>query len=897
MVRWLFAAILFIALVAPSWAVAQSADDTWTEPMNLSHSGIALNPSFVIDSDGLGHVVWQDNLANYVYTQFDGDQWSAAVETDLDRLFGLPAVPEPTGRDETPVLYTGPNPLFMAGPDRYIYAFWLTPQGRLFTSRVRNINFERFKSWEATGVVAHEATSFSVAVDALGEWHLAYLRTAEDPRNPAGIYYAHSRSGGLNWTVPVLVYKSPYLRKLTAGEANLSVATIGSGDATHVYIAWDNRPRKQVLLAHSSDVGKTWNEPAIIADAAPDSGLDGPFNIHVGADQDSVVLVWQSGQATNGLLPGCSQIYQSSRDEGVTWSDPQPMMVDIGGCAQSNAFVTRLANSAESALYFLIETKNQAILVAWNGFQWSEPQEQPILSGFEEPEIYTDVIYGCHQASMLAERLYVVGCDQGGGGDVWVTSRDLGPDQSLFKAPVWSQLSPVSSENLEPEAIELVATNDGLIHAFFSQHQDPAVYYTYWDGESWSRINPVLELPDGEAGLPAIAAGPENELFLIAPNNRGALYLSRATSGDAAIESNWSTPTRPAIGHDGEIGSADVAWDAAGTVYLVYSVPVNEGRGLYLVQSKDHGTTWSEPLQVFDGAAAGFDFVGVPSLLISENGSLHIVWKRQLIRADGVPQPVSLYYTRSEDGGDTFNEAAPVVEQPVAWREIVTDAKGNLHLLWQPLDTLTTVWDQVSVDGGRSWGFPHALPSEGTTAAMMVDSVGQLHVVNAGPGSLDHWLWDGSIWQAETPIHWSLVSQPDVTVELFAAAVNKEGKMVVVLAVPAAEDDVESNIAESTLLYSVRTFKQPPLKPTTTLKAPTPTLLPPTLIPATPTLDVSPTPAGTVDSARATSESQTDGGETSGRISPVAMALLPVAILLLSVLGIAIRRATQSKDR
>src|SRR5689334_21575268 len=103
-VRWLFAAILLIAFITPSWAVAQSTNDTWTDPINLSHSGIALNPSFVIDSEGLGHVVWQDNLSHYVYTRFEGDQWSAPKTTDLDRLFGLPAVPEPLGRDLTPVL-------------------------------------------------------------------------------------------------------------------------------------------------------------------------------------------------------------------------------------------------------------------------------------------------------------------------------------------------------------------------------------------------------------------------------------------------------------------------------------------------------------------------------------------------------------------------------------------------------------------------------------------------------------------------------------------------------------------------------------------------------------------------------------------------------------------------
>jgi len=894
MVKLLFAGILFMAFITPSWAVAQSTDDPWAEPMNLSHSGIALNPSFVIDSEGLVHVVWQDNLANYVYARLDGDQWSAPEMTDLDRLFGLPTTREATGRTQAPVIYTGPNPLFMAGPDRYIYAFWLTPQGRLFTSRVRSVNFERFKSWEYGGVVAHDAASFAVAVDARGEWHLAYLRTAEDPQNPAGIYYARSNGAGFNWTVPVLLYKSPYLRKLAEGEANLSVATVGTEDATHVYIAWDNRPRKQVFLAQSSDGGESWTQPVIVADAAPDSGLDGPFNIHVGADQNSIVLVWQSGRATNGLLPGCSQLYQSSRDAGATWSDPQRMMEDLGGCAQSNAFVTRLGNSPEGPLYFLVETKSQVLLTAWNGLEWSQPQEQPILSGFEEPEIYTDVIYGCHQASMLGERLYVVGCDQGGGGDVWVTSRDLGSDTSLFELPLWSQLSPVTSENLEPEAVELVATDDGKIHAFFSQHEDPVIYYTYWDGDSWSRITPVLELPDGQTGRPAIAVGPENELFLIAPNNRGALYFSRATSGDASTESSWSTPTRLAIGPDGgEIGSVDVAWDAAGTVYVTYSVPVNEERGVYLIQSKDHGSTWSEPLQIFDGVAAEFDFVGAPSLLISENGSLNIVWKQQSIQGDGVPQSLSLYYTRSEDGGQTFIDTQPVVEQAVAWREIVSDAKGNLHLLWQPQDTVTTVWDQVSFDGGRSWGFPQALPNEGTIAAMMVDSVGQLHLVDAGPGSFDHWLWDGSHWQSEPPVHWSLASQQDnAQVELFAAAVNRDGKMVVVLAVPTVEDDVP----ESTLLYSVRILELPP-KETTTVKVPTQTLSPPTSIPATPTLERSPTPASVVESESAIPRSQIDGSETNGQISPLAMALIPVALLLLSVLGIAIRRATQFKDQ
>jgi hypothetical protein len=295
---------------------------------------------------------------------------------------------------------------------------------------------------------------------------------------------------------------------------------------------------------------------------------------------------------------------------------------------------------------------------------------------------------------------------------------------------------------------------------------------------------------------------------------------------------------------------------------------------------------------VFDGAAAGFDLGGEPSLLTSDNGFLHILWKQQSIQGNGIPQSLSLFYTQSENGGRTFSDAEPVVEEPVAWREIVTDDKGNLHLLWQPQDTLTTVWDQISLDGGRSWQIPQALPDEGMTAAVMVDSVGRLHLVDAGPGSLGYWLWDGSRWQHEAPLHWSLDSLQEGQEESLAAAVNKEGKMVVVLVVPTGTGDA----LERNLLYSTRTLKLPP-KQTAIEEVPTPTQLPPTVTSATPTSDLSPTQVSTVDSEPTNSQGQKDPNETNSRISPFTMALLPVALLLLSVLGFVIRQAVRAKDR
>src|SRR6266487_1163553 len=342
LMRVLFASALFIIFITPAWALAQSTGDPWDKPLNLSRSGAAINPDIVTDSEGVVHVVWQDDLANFVYTRFDGDQWSAPVTTSLNVLFRRPLANAPRSPNQV-AIYTGPNPLFMAGPGGYIFAFWLTPQGRLFTSKVKNQAFDHIAAWDPEGLITSKAASFAVTVDARGEWHLAFLRTIADPRNPVGIYYTHSKNGGWTWTLPVLLYTSPYLQTLAEGEENLSLATAEMDDTLRVYVAWDNRPRKQVFLAQSSDGGKSWEQPALVASPAPDAGLAGPSNIQVGADKNSIVLVWQNGRATNGLLPSCSQIFEFSGDAGATWSDPQSMIEDMVGCAQSNKFVTGLA--------------------------------------------------------------------------------------------------------------------------------------------------------------------------------------------------------------------------------------------------------------------------------------------------------------------------------------------------------------------------------------------------------------------------------------------------------------------------------------------------------------------------------------------------------------------------
>ena len=339
--KLLFACALFIAPIRPSSALAQATDDSWTEPVNLSHSGVAIKPNIVTDSEGFVHAVWQDDLGNYVYSRFDGDQWSLPETTDLNSVFRLPAPDEPVDPLQM-ANYTGPNPLFITGPDKRIFAFWINPEGRVYVSNVDNQSFKDEVAWGSGRLITPGAASFAASVDVLGGLHVAFLRTAEDPENPPGIYYTQSKNNSGGWTKPVRLYESPYLHTLDEGEAHLSLTTAEIEDTSRVYVAWDNRPRKQVLLAQSADGGVSWEEPELVAGPAPNSGLAGPFNVQVGTFENSVVLVWQ-----NGLPEGtCTQFYRFSRDAGKTWNESQRMLEDRLGCAQSNELLAGWPNSS-----------------------------------------------------------------------------------------------------------------------------------------------------------------------------------------------------------------------------------------------------------------------------------------------------------------------------------------------------------------------------------------------------------------------------------------------------------------------------------------------------------------------------------------------------------------------
>ena len=89
-------------------------------------------------------------------------------------------------------------------------------------------------------------------------------------------------------------------------------------------------------------------------------------------------------------------------------------------------------------------------------------------------------------------------------------------------------------------------------------------------------------------------------------------------------------------------------------VYIVYTAkppdePTDDG-DIYFVRSTDRGQTWDRPVTLNGDDTDHLQFF--PSIATSPNGNLHVMWGD--FRDDRAQTRYQIYYTTSEDGGDTW---------------------------------------------------------------------------------------------------------------------------------------------------------------------------------------------------------------------------------------------------
>ncbi len=688
----------------------------------------------VAGPDGTLQVFWWDQLDGLTIARWAGEVWSAAVASPI-------LIPQEVSAGGTPVppVPIGAMPLLTADADGRAHAFWLGEPDE--ETDVRSLMHSRLvtggTTWSAPDAVTQSALVWHLEADPTGILHLAYVQPQHSDASPAGVYYRRSIDGGVRWSAPQVLYSSMYFRLLSPEKAHVHIAAGGEGQ---VYVTWDDPRLETAFYARSTDGGLTWEESRAVGD--PEEGSK-RARVVVGQEGEALLL-WEAIRAT-----GSCALYQQHANDG---GPPQRVLEELGRCPEEMRFL-RAANG--QVLLVTSSGGGGLTLAAWDASvdQWSEPKR--LGFSFEDPELERQVDLGALRVTLAGEALAVVG--QGQDGEVWFLENQVSALEWAFApSSPWSEAVDLSQNEGLPGLPAVATDAEGRVHVLWSEATGEGLpgkglHYAGYDGTRWTRPVEVLRSPEGKAEQPALVAVGDRLYAVWSGGRSGEILYNWVYVRDARAPSGWSEP-QP-LPAPSDAGSAPViVTDLAGALYVVYAVPLNEGRGIYYTRSDDGGQAWSEPQVVFDAAAAGWAMVDHPSLAVDERGTLHVAWVRAPLPGNGPSE--GIYYTRSTDAGQTWSEPVQVADGAYDWPRVAATLTGQVHLLWGEANGRFGWTHQWSVDGGAGWTRPERIGRFAGVpgpAGLVGDGAGTLHLVgvgqdDAGESALLYTTWMDEHW-------------------------------------------------------------------------------------------------------------------------------------------------------
>ena len=858
--------LLLLASGNPASRVKAQSTVNWSDPTNLSQSGSASEPVMVVDGEGVFHVLWLDEFAGLVYSSGDGIEWSDPLPVTLP------------SRDAVPYL--------IADTNGYIHAFWTDIDNRLFYSRGRESAFPNSANWTSRALINTSVINFDVALDDNGDLHLSYVNSLDSEAVPAGIYYRRLRNGTSTWLRPTLLYASPYFRSLDLSNSNVDVSTSVDGEEKRIFVAWDNRPRERIYLATSDDDGKTWSTPVEIDQPQPGIIGSGPSNVMVDANGDQVMLLWRMGETDSF----CNQYYQWSQDRGETWSLRQPIYGSTPICLEE----VQIVPGEEHTI--VMGKSDQVYFLAWDGSRWSDPQLEEPLTAFIDADTQNPIQLGCLQlVQNESASMNVIGCDQGIGQDMWSMRRQLSDVSAWFPLESgWGTLEDVASDDVKLSSPKFITDNQNRAHLFWSRSENLApeslgksIYYSARQDGQWSPPAEILASSSGKTEQIDAGIDSENQISIVWSGGEGGeIYFSQADYHQAFIPNSWSTPL--SLPSPLPIGSSpDILIDGDDVIYVSYAIPLNEKRGIYFTKSEDGGQTWTESRLVVNAQEAEWGMVDNPSLAMTENGDLHIVWTRySLPSGEG---PLELYYARSSDAGSSWSDPVLVVDGPVVWSEIVGTGTNTVQRVWQQKGgSGSTLWHEQSIDGGETWERIAPVSVFGEIVgnpSLSSDQTGQLHlllVVRSGLDTygLQHWVYDGRSWSAEP--RYDLQFSPLTEIRSIGSDFSDNGNLGVAL----LNSDFSLDGSQVyQMIFTNHTIELPYIVPTPVMQAtplPTATQMP---VPTIVKTDPAPTSEINIETPVQFTEEPENSGSSSwiGIVAPAAIGLIVLIVIVIIV--------------
>jgi hypothetical protein len=639
------------------------------------------------------------------------------------------------------------EPAVVAGPDGTLQVFWWDQLDGLTTARwdgqvwsaavASPIRIYKEVGGELTPVPI-EAMPL-ITADADGRVHALWLGEPDRATGARPLLHSRLAIGGTTWSTPAAVTESALVWHLEADPA-------GTLHLAYVRPQHSAASPAGIYYTRSTDGGVTWSGLQVLYRSmyfrllSPEEA-----HVHVAADgEGQIYLTWDDPRLETAF---CAL----STDGGLTWAEPRAVGDPEEGAKRAHVVVGQdgralllweaIRAAAPCGFYqqyandgglpqrileelarcpeeveFLRTATGQMLLVASDGGggltlaarddaadRWSEPK----LLGFsfEDPELDRVVYLVSLRATLAGEALAVVG--QGQDGDVWFLESQVSALQWAFAPPSpWSEPVELSQREGLPGLPAVATDAEGRVHVLWSQATGEglpgeAIRYAGYSGARWTQPAQVLRSPEGKAEQPALVAVGDRIHAVWSGGWKGEILYSRAYVRDAYAPGGWSEP-QP-LPAPGDVGSEPViVADLTGTLHVVYAVPLNEARGIYYTRSDDSGETWSGAQVIFDAAAAGWAMVGHPSLAVDEQGTLHVAWVRAPLPGSGLPE--GIYYARSGAGGEALRLRTPRPRSGQAWLEPVQVADGAYD--WPRVAATSTgqvhlLWGEAR--GGFGW--------------------------------------------------------------------------------------------------------------------------------------------------------------------------------------------------
>jgi hypothetical protein len=341
-------------------------------------------------------------------------------------------------------------------------------------------------------------------------------------------------------------------------------------------------------------------------------------------------------------------------------------------------------------------------------------------------------------------------------------------------AITWSKPENLSNTPQSSASPVIIADDYGNVHVFWSEDvsgstrpvlagSGDSIYYTRWDGTSWTQPVDILYVPNDPMADQISAAIDKQGFLHLVWTGLTNIYYSKARAAEAGSAQAWLKPVVIATNSARSSLESSVVADDNGGVHIIYATR-GDDPGVYHVESSD-GETWSGPQRLSEPFDPLETSLGRVKIIVDGAGRLHSVWQTSDINGYGQ----AIYYTRSTDRGETWAPPRQMVYRQtgdfdVSWPYIMAVGPSELHLIYTGGSTIGAAgrYEYVSADGGETWSEPqHIIPEMiGINGYVIpvVDGAGQLHlIINMRPAATQmvgiyYSSWLGDRWSPVVPI-------------------------------------------------------------------------------------------------------------------------------------------------